>query len=314
MSGGKTATTTSTAAPPAYAAPGLKQVATDAKNIYTGTNNPFTPYSGSTVVPFDQRTTQSLNQQQAIANGPQPLIGATQQGILGNLQNNGINPTAQAGIDGLQGYARGDYINGGSPQFNRALDFQSQQTADDVNRQFSGMGRYGSGDHAGVLASQIGNQRDNAMQQEIARQQGLQQSAAGQLIGAGQGGNANMLQAAALAPTADQMQYAPSERLAQIGSQYEDLAGRNMQDTLEKYQGNQQAPLQNLQAYSDFLNGVSRNYGTTTQVAPKANTGIAGGILGGALTGGKIGSGIPGLGSGFGALGGGILGGFGSMF
>ncbi len=274
----------------------------------------FAPYQGSTVVPWDPRTQQSLDQQQQIANGSQPLINATMGGILGNLSNNGINATAMPGIQGLQGYASGQYLNGGSPEFQKALDFQTQQTADDVNRQFSGMGRYGSGDHAGVLASQIGNLRNNAMAQELAREQALQQSAAGQLISAGQGGNANMLQAAALAPTADQFQYAPAERLAQIGSAYEQQAGNNLQDTIEKYYGNQQAPLQNLQFLSDMINGVSRNYGTSSTTSPKATTGIASGILGGALAGGSIGSGIPVVGTGLGALGGGLLGGLGSVF
>lgn len=304
-----TTTTTQTNAPPSYAAPHLSNIADKAKGIYE-TGNAFNPFPGSTVVPYDQRTLTSLNNQEATARGPNPLVGAMQGGILGAMGNNGINPTAQAGIDGLKGYASGQYVNGGSPEFQKALDFQSQKTADAVNAQFAQAGRFGSGYHGGNLATEIGNMRNNAMAGEIARQQGLQQQAAGALISAGQGGNANMLQGAALAPTADQFRYAGDERLAAIGSQYEDLNARTLQDQIEKWQANQQAPLANLGAYSDFINGVSRGYGTNSTTAPKTGS-TAQGILGGAIGGGTVGSAFGPVGTGIGALGGGILGLFG---
>jgi hypothetical protein len=309
----KTQTATTTNNPPAYAAPHLTSIADKAKGIYEQ-GTAFNPFPGSTVVPYDQRTIQSLNNQQALATGANPLVGATTGAVQGVLGGGGINSVAQPGINALTQYASGQNVNGGSQAFQQALDYQSGRTADDVNRQFSGMGRYGSGAHAGVLADRIGEMRNSAMAGEIARQEGQQLQAAGALGGLGQGANANLLQGAALAPTADQFRYSGDERLAQIGSQYEDLAARNMQDQIERYYATQQAPLANLGAYSDFVSGVSRGYGTQTQVSPKQNTSLAGGILGGALGGASIGSGIPLIGTGLGALGGGILGALGSRF
>lgn len=315
MSGGSkgTTTTTQTNAPPAYAAPHLSNIADKAKGIFEQ-GTAFNPFPNSTVVPYDHRTIRSLNNQEGLATGSNPLVGATTGAVQGILAGNGVNQVAQPGIGALTGYASGQNVNGGSQPFQKALDYQSQKTADDVNAQFSVAGRYGSGAHTGVLTDRIGQLRNSAMAGEIARQEGLQQQAAGALISAGQGGNANLLQGAALAPTADQFRYSGDERLAQIGSQYEDLAARNLQDQIERWQANQQAPLANLGAYADFINGVSRGYGTSSTVAPKQNTSLAGGILGGALAGGSIGSGIPVVGTGFGALGGGILGGLGSLF
>lgn len=109
---------------------------------------------------------------------------ASTAGALGSIPGAYAPIMAQAGQPGaastyLQDTASGANINGGSPQFNAALNYQSGQLADDVNRGFSGMGRYGSGAHAGVLGDTVGNFRNQAMSGEIARQQQLQQTAAG---------------------------------------------------------------------------------------------------------------------------------------
>jgi len=80
-----------------------------------------------------------------------------------------------------------------------------------------------------------------------------------------------------------------------------------MQDQIERYYATQQAPLANLGAYSDFVSGVSRGYGTQTQIGPKQGS-TAQGVLGGALAGAGAGASFGPWGAGIGALGGGILG------
>jgi hypothetical protein len=61
--------------------------------------------------------------------------------------------------------------------FGRVIDEQVGKTADDVNRQFSMSGRYGSGAHTGVLTEELGNLRDrmasNNWQQNVANERGL---------------------------------------------------------------------------------------------------------------------------------------------
>lgn len=117
--------------------------------------------------------------------------GENYQGYLAR----GIPEMPSAIADNLSPYARGDFINGGSPQFLAAQDYQAGRLADDVNRTFSGMGRYGSGAHAGVLADSIGNFRNQGLASEIGRQQGYQLQSAGMLAGEQQANQANALNA-----------------------------------------------------------------------------------------------------------------------
>lgn len=91
----------------------------------------------------------------------------------------GIPQNPSAVTDYLTPYASGEYVDGGSPAFLAAQDYQAGRMTDDVNRTFSGLGRYGSGAHTGVLADSIGNFRNQGLANEIARQQGQQMQAAG---------------------------------------------------------------------------------------------------------------------------------------
>lgn len=66
-------------------------------------------------------------------------------------------PQLEAGANYYGKVAAGDYLSNESPDLARVLGTMNQETADGVNGQFSGAGRYGSDYHATALARQIGD-------------------------------------------------------------------------------------------------------------------------------------------------------------
>lgn len=360
MSGSRSTTQTSTAEPWKPAQPYLQHAMADTQNVYQSGQG-FDYFPGSTVVPYANQSLQAFQGIENLANQGNPLASAAQSNALNVIQGGGMTPEARQALEGtyqtalgnnqigtegdyrnqlqgaddmLGGYARGDYITGGSPQFNAALNYQSGQLTDDINRGFSNAGRYGSGAHVNQVGDAVGRFRNEALAGEIQREQALQQTAANSLMGNQQAGlgaitgvqGANIAnQVGAGSTFADQLragqglagtfsgmagdlynqQFAPYQQLAGVGAQYEDLATRSMQDSINRWDSAQQAPWQRLANYNALLTGAGQlgSTGSTTVPGPsRLQTG-----LGGAFTGAQLGSslGLPGL------LGGALLGGLG---
>lgn len=129
------------------------------------------------------------------------IQGLNQVGQQGSAALGGLNSTFQGasqgfgvGNQGLQQTASGANLNHQSPQFQQALNNASQNTADDVQRQFEGAGRYGSAADTRTLADRIGQQRTSAEVGQYNLERGYQNQAQGQLQqggfqGANQSGN-----------------------------------------------------------------------------------------------------------------------------
>ena len=66
-------------------------------------------------------------------------------------------PQLESGIGYYGDVQSGKYLDQGNPYLDKVLSRMNQDTADTVNSQFSGAGRYGSDYHAGVLADRIGD-------------------------------------------------------------------------------------------------------------------------------------------------------------
>lgn len=336
--------------PWAAAQPALKELLNSGLNLYkTGTG--FNPYPDSTVAGFSPETSAALGGIANIAQQGDPLGQAANQNAQGVIQSGGLNQgqwnaltgtydvaTGQNAIDtggqyqglmdqagqpgavgqNLSGYASGQYVTGGSPQFNAALDYQSGKLADDINRGFSGMGRYGSGAHAGAVGEQVGQFRNNALSSEIAREQGLQLQAAGMLsgeqnqgfanqlaalggatgvqgqnianiLGAGQGytgavnqGQQLAAQYTGMSPEIYQQLYAPQKMLGQAGSSYDAMNQAQLSDVVNRYNQTQNAPWNRLSALGNIALGAGglggTTSGTTTQSTPMNPLQIAGGI------------------------------------
>jgi len=239
------------------------------------------------------------------------------EGDYRGLLNSAGQPGAIA--QNLGGYASGANITGGSPQFKQQLDYQSGQLADDINRGFSNSGRYGSMSQVNELGDQIGRFRNDALASEIAREQGLQMQAAGMLSGEQQQGLGNQLgilgnignvqganianqvgaggqinqagnqaanqvaQFSGLAPSIYDQQFAPAERLASVGAQYEDLSTRQMQDQINRFNAQQNEPWSLLNAYQSLVGGAGSLGGQTSTSVP--GPGMLQQILGGGIAG-----------------------------
>ena len=342
--------------------PYLKQNMQTANALQTSGQG-FNPYPGSTTIPFSAPTTQAMSGMMNLAAQGNPLGDAAYGSAQSLIQNQGMTPemrqalgqtmqTAQGGnqIGGaaqygqlfndadanLGAYARGDYLDGGSPMFQQALNYQSGQLTDDINRGFSNSGRYGSASHVNEVGDNVGRFRNQAQAQELMRQQALQQQAQGALnqqqAGAIAGGagiqgqnisnmvnNGNIyaqqagqgINAAANAANQGANYYGqmtlPMELQGTVGAMYEDLATRQAQESVDRYNALQQAPWQAMANANAIYAGAGQlgNTQTTQVTAPsRLSTGIQGALGGLGATAGSAVS--PWLGLGLGALGGGF--------
>lgn len=268
----QTQTSTTQSQPWPEAQPYIKGALGDAKRLY-GSGIGSQVYTGSTVVPFSQQTMQGMNAIQGQANqnmGGQGLSGIS-QGMVGSggftqpqmdsmsyLSKAGTNPFDLSGNAAYQAY-RTDALN----------DVQ-----DRVNMNASAMGRYGSGQHTSNLVSELskaGNQMDLA---QMGRLDGLNS----QRFNAGQTGFENLDPAYTLG------QRGVNDFMS-VGSMYEDLAGRTMNDQMRIFNETQSKPWQNLAQYNAIVNGAGAlgGSGTTTAQVPGQNPFLTG--LGYATTG-----------------------------
>ena len=281
MTGRSNNSTTTSGGPWKPSEPYLKNVMKRAGNLIkdgSGYNNPkFAGY-----VPMSAQTKGALGDISAIANQGNPLAGQSMgalQSILGGATNDKY----------------GDLYNNSSNQaFQGVVDTQAGRLTDDVNRSFSDMGRYGSASHTGALVDQVGDYRakmasDN-WNQNIANQRGILGDQTGAQLGAvGQAKNAYDLQ------------YAPAEWKAKVGAAYDDLETRKLQDKLNRFNTQDMAGWNRLNAFSGAVGGPSRS-GSTNTATVQSPKNYFGSALGGAMSGYQL------TNSGLGAAGGGILG------
>lgn len=306
---GSTTTTTQTNDPWSGAQPYISDVLSKAQNTYNSGQG-FKYPDFSTTIPFADQTMQALQGTENQANAGNPLGAASQNSALGILGNGGLTSQQQQAAGYSQPYASGAYVNGGSPAFNAALDSQASKLGTDVQRNVDAMGRTGSAYNTNELTQQIGDFRNNAMSQELQREQGLQMQGIGNLANIGQAGAGNQATQESLAPGVYNQQYAPYQQLGNVGTAYQDLATRQMQENTDRYTAGQQSDWQRLGAYNGLVSGTGGLGGTSTSKVP-APSPLQGGISGG-LMGAQFGNMIvPGLGALVGGLGGGLLGAFG---
>lgn len=241
-----------------------------------------------TYVPFSDQTKSALSGIEGLAGQGNPLAGQSMSAISGIL-----------GGDINQKY--GDLLSQtDNPHWADAVQNQSDQISNDVQRQFSGLGRTGSFSNVNELVGRLGDYRTQALSDRwdanIANQRGI----LGDMTNA-------RLGAVAAAPGAYEQQYQPYERMAQVGAANEDLATRALQSRLDKFQTKQAAPWNRLNAFLGTITGASGGTGSQTSTV-QGPSNWAGGLLGGGLLGSQIGSQIKGVGAGTGAGVGGLLG------
>jgi hypothetical protein len=352
MGGGKqptqTTVTNTTSEPAAWQKPLLEQLGTDTLAAYNRDDFNVQPFSGNTVVPYATETLQGMDQLRGLASGGAPNIdlansqvgnilqtggiSGQQQDQIGNMARvaqGGYRPEQALGIAGMMQTASGANLDG-NPYLDDMFQRGATQIGRSVNDSMGSAGRYGSGAHQSTLGQSVGDLYNNMYSSNYAQERANQMAAQGQLVGAGQGqdqlamgaannafnalntGTSNIFQAAGMSPSLFTAQGLPSEFAFDVGQMQEDLAARNMQQDISRYNAQQMAPYDELMRLNALASGaVSTGASSTgTTLAPSSRPSTAAGILGGAATGAAIGSKFPVIGTGLGAIGGGILGGF----
>ncbi len=157
-----------------------------------------------------------------------------------------------------------------------------------VQSQFSKAGRLGSGANQEILTRNLGELANQVYgdQYNIERE--------------------NMVNAMSTAPSLAQADYQDIERLASVGADKESLQQAKLQDAIDRFDFEQTKPYIKLNQY---LGALGANVPTNTVETAPVFRDRAGGLLGGAGAGMNIASqlGIDPL---YGAIGGGLLGGF----
>lgn len=286
MSGGGSSTpstTTQTTEPPAFLRPYLQHGAEQSRALYETGGPQY--YGGNTVVPFAQQTEQALGLQQQRATNGSPVNQAAQ-----NYATNTLNATPTSQFGG----ATNPHLD---QTFNRAADSVQQR----IQSGFAGSGRnIGAGrpaaaqelnDLAGNIYGGAYEGERNRMAQDLQQQQQRQ------------------FGLTSLAPSLANQDYVDISALQGVGGQVEDLAGRLMQDQAARFDFSQNAPQINLDNYLSRVSGAFPGQ-STTQTTPTYRNHTAG-ALGGAASGASIGSGFGPWGTLIGAVGGGLLGGYG---
>jgi len=199
------------------------------------------------------------------------------------------NPLLGSTQQEIQNILSGQYLD---PATNPYLQQTFERAAGDVQSQLGSMfakgGRYGSaalaetaGRRMGDIASKI---YGGAYEQERQRQ----------------------LQAAQLAPALAQQDYADIAQLAQVGQAREALGEAQLADAMQRFQFEQQKPYTKLREYLASI-GAPTSQQTVSQEPITRN--IGGGLLSGAILGAGLGKDV-GFNPLYGAIGGGLLGGF----
>lgn len=256
MSGGGKSTTTQTTnnAPWSGAQPALQQ-SINAAQSYFDRGIGAGVYGGSTVVPWDAKTTQGMN---AITDQANANIGG--KGLTGQLQgvinNGGYNSAQLDALNNTRDVANSTFDINSDPGFQQVVDL----ARNNVNAGASGAGRYGSGVHQQTLANTIG---DLGARQYQAFQQ-RKDAANSNLFNMGQQGFGNL-------GTAYSGLSAPAQSLMQVGAMNEDLATRQLNDKLRIFNEQQNAPWQNLSRLNAIASGAGQLGSTQTTASPGQN-------------------------------------------
>jgi hypothetical protein len=311
--------TTTVNEPPAFIQPYMQYGAEQSRALY-GTGGPQY-YGGNTVVPFSEQTENALGRTEQRALEGSPVNQAAQGYATRTLTD---SPSSQFGSAGNP-YASGANPYGGAS--NPYLDATFNKAADSVQQrlgtQFAGAGRNTEASRA-VNADELNNLATGLYGGAYENERNRQLAYGQQQLGIGASGyeserermaqdlsqqRAHQFGVAGLAPNLANQDYVDLQALGGVGGQVEDLTGRLMEDQAARWDFDQNAPQTNLDNYIARITGGYPG-GTSTQTTPTYRNRTAG-AAGGAMAGAQMGSMFGPWGTAIGAIGGGLLGGWG---
>ena len=186
---------------------------------------------------------------------------------LGALTNRALagSPVTPAAQGMLTDTLRGDYLDvTQNPQYG----VLAEDITNRVNTQFGAAGRTGSPAHQEAIARGISEGAAPLYDAERQRQ----------------------MQGLLTAPTIEGLDIADAQRMAQVGAAREGKVGETIQDQMDRYFYEQEAPWRNLGNYANIVSGFGGLGGTTTSTGPGRPRGGLGGAIGGAAAGAGIAS------------------------
>ncbi len=246
MADGTTETITQSGAD-AFTKPFLQYGMSEALRQYQAGAPQF--YQGQTYAGFTPQTEQALRMQEQRALAGSPLVQQGQATLGSFLGSTGAQgqyvPPAQSGL--LTGAIQ------------RALDPVQAR----VQSQLAQRGRLGSGAAADVMTRALGDVAANVAYRDFDTQRRLG------------------LQAAQLAPSMAAADYSDISRLQQVGAAREAQAERGIQEAMQRYQYEQNAPMTQLAQYQNLIAGFPQGT-TSTQITPYFEPSTGQKFLGGA--------------------------------
>ena len=315
MAGGTTNTVTRTELDPTMR-PYVQYGLSEAQRLYQQGAPEF--YTGQTYVGPSQQTQAALSAMQTRAMQGNPLVPLAQQQLATTLGGSRAETLAGATSPVLANTVAGGYL-GQNPYYTSALQpgFQAATTQyqDAINQmrsRASQAGRYGTNEALmsqeqraqGALANALAGQAAQLGYSGYEAERGRQQQALGMGLDLYEAERARQQAAIGAAPGLAAQDYTDIGQLAQVGQATEGYQQAALQDAIQRFNFQQQAPYTALQSFLSGAYGAPMGQQT---IQPTYSNPLAG-VLGGALTGAKLGSMVPGLGTGLGAAAGGLLG------
>lgn len=277
---GTSTTSTQENKPPAWAEPLFKQSAKEAGDIYasgaggnTYTGSTVSDLSGTTLGGINQLATAGANTSTA---GTRPLFGA-----LG-----GASTLPGYSEQNLAGIASG----ADNPYFEQALEGQLGKTASQVQSQFSGAGRYGSGANTGTLTSELGNIRSGALSNQWNQNIQNMLAANSQMDSNRNAGLDRALGATSAMAGQDQQQFqnalTGANASLQAGGLLDTQSGKLLNDKVSQWYAQDNQDWNRLGLLQAAAAGAAGDYGTQTGKTKSSNPMAALGAVG-SLFGGK---------------------------
>lgn len=302
MGGSKQQTSSTNSEPWKAAQPSLQLGLNDAQSAYkSGIGSQ--PFMGSTVVPYAKQTQQGLGQMQAMADtvNKQGTFQNAYNQVAWNAAKGGLNDLQRGAVNRLTPMADGSMLNA-NPYIDKVIDNSSRDIAGASNLMASAAGRYGSGGHQNVTEKNIGDMSSNLRYQNYGDERTRQMDAIGSLFNAGQQQQSNINAAPGAMANAYGAMMTPSQTMMDVGSSYEDLFGRQLNDQLRIFNEQQNQPWNQIGRLNAIASGAGQMGGNSQATAqgPSRASSALGGALGGYSMFGPLG-----------ALGGGALGLFG---
>lgn len=305
----QTTTTVQNNEPPAYAKPALEKASKESLRLYDEGKG-FKPFQESLVVDFSDPTKQMQSGLLAKADQFEGDLTRPMDFARDTLDRGGYNDQQTAALGQLQNIATGGAMGTDDTAFRNVLAESQQAAVDAVNDMAMRNGRVGSAAHQGIVAKNVGDVTSRALMGQLAQDRARQDNAIQSLFNAGQQGQTNMMGAANYIPAAFDATMAADQVRGGVGSMYEDLATRELNDEARLFDANQNEEINRLANFSALASGAGRMGGTSTSTAtgpgqyqpsqPSAlQRGLGGAMMGFGGGGGLLGAG---LGAGLGLL------------